>query len=158
MFARRWVNLGAAKGQRDLLRLRLGDDYEADVEAEARSRVANDQADVVLLNAAQKMGAFLLETDSGFASIPGNPKWNRVLQSILQEQGRFLESKRIDPQLIPKIQAALDRVDPEGAKVRAAQDQAACLGKRPSSSTPTPGIGWPSNTFSRKLPRKAMTA
>lgn len=114
---------GGGQRTRDLLRRRLGDDYRADVEAEARSRVANDRADTVLLNAAQKMGVIPDLSDAGLASIPGNPKWNRALQSILQEEGRFLEENAIDPQLISKIQAALDRVDPEGAKVRAGKEQ-----------------------------------
>ena len=122
---------GGGQRTRDLLRQKLGDDYQEKVEAEARRAIEEGWGDVVLLNAAKKIGIIPDLSEAGFASIPGNPEWNRVLQSILQEQESFLESQAIDPQLFSKIQAALDRVDPEGAKVRAAKDQEGLIPEAP---------------------------
>ena len=56
-------------------------------------------------------------------SIPTNPSWNQVLTRVQQEQRDFLEQKGIDPTLYSKLQSALDKADPKGAKMRAEREQ-----------------------------------
>ena len=95
------------------------------VEAEARDLAVSDEAklDAVVLKYGSKQG-LLPDYDVGLIkAIPANENFNKVLQQVLKEQRSFLESKGIDPMLYPKLRVILDKVDPEGAKLRAEQEQ-----------------------------------
>jgi len=103
-----------------------GDNYRAEAEREARERLAQgggSYLESVLIRAGEKTGALPKKNPEGLASIRDNPQWNEAFERILQERERYLASNGVDPKLMSKLQAALDRADPEGAKIRQGKEQ-----------------------------------
>jgi len=111
---------------RESLRRMYGDNYRAEAEREARERLAQgggSYLNSVLIRAGEKTGALPKKNPEGLASIRDNPQWNEAFERILQERERYLASNGVDPKLMSKLQAALDRTDPEGAKIRQGKEQ-----------------------------------
>ncbi len=116
---------GATRATDALLRQVGPEEARRIVEAEARDLAVSDEAklDAVVLKYGSKQG-LLPDYDVGLIkAIPANENFNKVLQQVLKEQRSFLESKGIDPMLYPKLRVILDKVDPEGAKIRAEKEQ-----------------------------------
>jgi hypothetical protein len=86
------------------------------VEMEARRRLRDGSTylDAQVIRAAEKMGDLPARNADGGAAIKSKPEWNEYLERIYDQRSRFLESKGIDPELVSKIQAALDKTDPGG--------------------------------------------
>jgi hypothetical protein len=117
---------GGGESARERLRRMYGDNYRAEAEREARERLAQgggSYLESVLIRAGEKTGALPKKNPEGLASIRDNPQWNEVFERILQERERYLASNGVDPKLMSKLQAALDRADPEGAKIRQGKEQ-----------------------------------
>jgi len=118
-------DFGATRATDQLLRRFSPEEARRIVEAEAQDLAVSNEAklDAVVLKYGSKQG-LLPDYDVGLIkAIPANENFNKVLQQVLKEQRSFLESKGIDPMLYPKLRVILDKVDPEGAKLRAEQEQ-----------------------------------
>ena len=117
---------GGGERARESLRRMYGNNYRTEAEREARERLAQgggSYLNSVLIRAGEKTGALPKKNPEGLASIRENPQWNEAFERILQERERYLASNGVDPKLISKLQAALDRADPEGAKIREGKKQ-----------------------------------
>ena len=117
---------GGGERARESLRRMYGNNYRAEAEREARERLARGGGtylNSVLIRAGEKTGVLPKKSPEGLASIRDNPQWNEAFERILQERERYLASNGVDPKLMSKLQAALDRADPEGAKIRQGKEQ-----------------------------------
>jgi hypothetical protein len=118
-------DFGANRGTDALLRQVGPEEARKIVEAEARDLAVNnqDKLDLQVLNYGEQQG-LLPDLNVGLRqAIPANENFNAVFQQVLEEQRSFLKSKGIDPMLYSKLQSALDKADPKGAKMRAEREQ-----------------------------------
>jgi hypothetical protein len=118
-------DFGANRATDALLRQVGPEEARKIVEAEARDLAVNneDKLDLQVLNYGEQQG-LLPNLNVGLRqAIPANENFNAVFQQFLEEQRSFLKSKGIDPMLYSKLQSALDKADPKGAKMRAEREQ-----------------------------------
>lgn len=103
----------------DLIRRNIRSEVEQTLE-ERPGRV-----DQMILSRARKRGELPQERDLGFeiAFDGTNPKFEAALVQAKKEQRDYLAGIGVDPMLYSKLQSALDKADPEGAKLKAEQMQ-----------------------------------
>ena len=103
----------------DLIRRNIRSEVEQTLE-ERPGRV-----DQMILSQARKRGELPQERDLGFeiAFDGTNPKFEAALAQAKKEQRDYLAGIGVDPMLYSKLQSALDKADPEGAKLKAEKRQ-----------------------------------
>ena len=103
----------------DLIRRNIRSEVEQTL-AEKPGRV-----DQMILSQARKRGELPQERDLGLeiAFDGTNPKFEAALAQAKKEQRDYLAGIGVDPMLYSKLQSALDKADPEGAKLKAEKRQ-----------------------------------
>jgi len=104
----------------DLIRRNIRSEVEQTLE-EKPGRV-----DQMLLNEARKRGELPKDAYNDMSGLQfdgTNPKFEAALVQAKKEQRDYLAGLGVDPMLYSKLQSALDKADPEGAKLKAEQMQ-----------------------------------